>query len=114
MFPCPSCGFIIFEEAAESYEICSICGWEDDDLQLKHPTLKGGANSLSLLESQKSILEKIPVQIKEFNGYKRAVKWRPLLPEDLVNDNPNIKNGLDYFNSVADLDEVKYYWEKEE
>jgi len=35
-----------------AFEICSVCGWEDDASQSRDPTLTGGANALSLNESR--------------------------------------------------------------
>ena len=35
-----------------SYEICNICGWEDDESQETDPTTWGGANELSLNEAK--------------------------------------------------------------
>jgi hypothetical protein len=34
-FPCPCCGYIAFHKPPESYEICSICHWQDDQLSLR-------------------------------------------------------------------------------
>lgn len=51
-FPCPSCGFEVFSEPPGSYEICDLCGWEDDHVQLRFPAMAGGANKLSLAEYQ--------------------------------------------------------------
>ena len=50
VFKCPVCGKYTFKNGPGSYEICPICGWEDDKAQYKDPTLKGGANKLSLKE----------------------------------------------------------------
>lgn len=112
MFPCPSCGFLIFDEPFGSYAICSICGWEDDPVQLEHPLLSGGANDVSLLESQQKILKEIPPVIKEYNGYLRDAEWRPLSQEDYADNRADIRNGEDYFNAAANSDETKYYWQK--
>ena len=49
-FKCPVCGKYTFQSGPGSYEICPICGWENDKAQYKDPTLKGGANRLSLKE----------------------------------------------------------------
>ena len=49
-FKCPVCGKYTFQSGPGSYEICPVCGWEDDKAQYKDPTLKGGANKLSLKE----------------------------------------------------------------
>lgn len=50
VFKCPVCGKYTFQSGPGSYEICPVCGWEDDKAQYKDPTLKGGANRLSLKE----------------------------------------------------------------
>ena len=49
-YRCPVCGKHYFNEAG-AYEICPVCGWEDDPLQRKEPDFKGGANSMSLNEA---------------------------------------------------------------
>ncbi len=53
-FPCPCCGhFTLSEMPPGTYEICPICNWEDDEVQFKDPTYKGGANTESLNEARK-------------------------------------------------------------
>ena len=49
-YRCPVCGKHYFDEIG-AYEICPVCGWEDDPLQRREPDLKGGANSMSLNEA---------------------------------------------------------------
>lgn len=49
---CPCCGQYAFEEKG-AYEICPVCGWEDDPLQRRDPDFAGGANSLSLKEARR-------------------------------------------------------------
>lgn len=56
---CPVCGKTTFPER-DSFNICPICGWEDDDLQLKRPEYWGGANDMSLNEYKKNWLEGKP------------------------------------------------------
>lgn len=58
---CPICGKHEFSENG-SFEICPVCGWEDDNLQLKHPDYDGGANDMSLNEYKKNWLEGKPVK----------------------------------------------------
>ena len=53
VFKCPVCGKYTFQSGPGSYEICPVCGWENDKAQYKDPTLKGGANRLSLKEYKK-------------------------------------------------------------
>ena len=44
---CPVCGKHQFEED-DNFEICPVCGWEDDGIQRDDPDYDGGANDLSL------------------------------------------------------------------
>ena len=53
---CPCCGRHYFEEK-DAYEICPVCGWEDDPLQRREPDFGGGANSMSLNEAREAYRE---------------------------------------------------------
>lgn len=48
---CPACGKYEFPEK-DSYDICPVCGWEDDGLQDDDHNYAGGANSLSVNEAR--------------------------------------------------------------
>lgn len=48
---CPVCGEFRFEKN-NSFEICPVCGWENDLAQLEDPFFSGGANKLNLNESR--------------------------------------------------------------
>jgi hypothetical protein len=111
-YPCPSCGFLVFYEPPGSYDICSICGWEDDHVQLKHPLMRGGANGGSLFEYQQQILKEIPAEVKEHGGYIRSPDWFPLRPEDCVVNADAPHSGLGYFLSATE-DAPPYYWKKD-
>ena len=50
---CPVCGKYEFEEY-NCFEICEICGWEDDGIQEKNPDYEGGANRMSLNQAKKA------------------------------------------------------------
>lgn len=51
--PCPCCGFLTFsEEPSGTFEICPVCYWEDDIVQLQDPEFTGGANEVSLNEAR--------------------------------------------------------------
>ena len=56
-YPCPCCGYLQFGEPPGSYEICDICFWEDDPIQLRWPNWKGGANRLSLIDAQRAFAD---------------------------------------------------------
>lgn len=47
LMPCPCCGSQTISEAG-AYEICDVCGWEDDPVQCADPAYAGGANAESL------------------------------------------------------------------
>ena len=53
-FPCPCCGHLVFGGPPGSDEICPICYWEDDVVQLRWPDFEGGANHPSLWQAQRN------------------------------------------------------------
>lgn len=56
-YPCPCCGYLTLgEEPPGTFEICEICGWEDDRVQCHDPTYQGGANGPSLNEARNNFL----------------------------------------------------------
>lgn len=48
---CPVCGEYSFE-FPDDYDICPICGWENDGVQRKQKDYWGGANYLSVNEAK--------------------------------------------------------------
>ncbi|HSW88227.1 MAG TPA: CPCC family cysteine-rich protein [Candidatus Saccharimonadales bacterium] len=55
---CPCCGYkTLDEKPSGTYDICSVCFWEDDDIQFDDPDYKGGANDESLHEARKNFQE---------------------------------------------------------
>lgn len=53
LLPCPCCGSLTVGEPG-SYEVCDVCGWEDDPVQFADPGYVGGANSESLKAARES------------------------------------------------------------
>ncbi|GHT80939.1 hypothetical protein FACS1894125_0710 [Actinomycetota bacterium] len=47
LMKCACCGF---QTLKNYYDICDVCGWQQDDIQEEDPDFKGGANSQSLNE----------------------------------------------------------------
>jgi len=87
LYTCPCCGYkTLSQEPPGTFDICLICGWEDDNVQFKDPEYKGGANKVSLHEAQKNFIkfgasdersrELIRKPISEF---EKDPKWVPLL-----------------------------------
>lgn len=57
MFPCPCCQNLTISEPGD-FEICEVCGWEDDPVQSSDPSFAGGANRLSLDKAREAWLLK--------------------------------------------------------
>ena len=54
-YKCPCCGyFTLGEKADNTFQICPVCYWEDDGVQLNDPTYEGGANSISLNQAMQN------------------------------------------------------------
>ena len=53
---CPCCGQYAFS-GANTFEICEICGWENNRVQNEYPDFAGGANHMSLNEARKAFQE---------------------------------------------------------
>lgn len=52
-YPCPCCGYLTFtEKPNNTYIICPVCRWEDDEVQTEDPDFRGGANRVSLNEAK--------------------------------------------------------------
>lgn len=88
-----------------SYEICQICGWEDDPIQMLNPWYAGGANITSLLEEQKKALTLVK-ESKKIETFVRDTKWRPVNDED----KPRARSPIDL--SEAEYGDLRawYYW----
>jgi hypothetical protein len=105
----------MFSAPPGSFEICEICGWEDDPVQLLDPKYEGGANTLSLIEAQNNF--------QEFGAYEpdalflrrepseedtRDPEWRPATEADCEGARtPASLSTLEY----ESLD-IWYYWRR--
>ena len=58
---CACCGQWTLPEDS-CYEICRVCGWEDDDVQNDDPQFSGGANDMSLEEARAAYAQGLPVK----------------------------------------------------
>jgi hypothetical protein len=85
-FACPCCGYKTFDhEPNGSYDICSVCFWEDDPIQLEDPDYEGGANPMSLRQAQQNFLEFGACDREMLRNVRPPAKdeerdenWRPL------------------------------------
>ncbi|GAB2677769.1 hypothetical protein GCM10027036_34350 [Flavihumibacter cheonanensis] len=56
-YPCPCCGYKTFDHLPNgSYNICQVCYWEDDPIQLEDPNYEGGSNRVSLKQAQRNFI----------------------------------------------------------
>ena len=111
MYPCPVCGYLTFGEPPGSYDVCEICGWEDDALQLEFATtLAGGANGITLAAAQAKFLTAETRLARRHAGAvfpgKREAGWRPIDP---VRDHFPLW-GDDEPTRASVPDERLYYW----
>nr|WP_227467119.1 CPCC family cysteine-rich protein [Nocardioides lijunqiniae] len=86
--PCACCGHVVFNEPPGSYEICPVCFWEDDAVQLRWPTYEGGANGPSLIDSQRAYATDGAMECRftdivrpPTEGEPLDPNWRPIDPE---------------------------------
>jgi hypothetical protein len=107
MYPCPCCGCLVFSGPPGSYDICPVCDWEDDALQLEFATtLAGGANPLTLAEAQARFERRAAGSFRHSGDTPRDPEWRPIDPardrfEDFTApDRPR----------APDDPEALYYW----
>lgn len=61
MIKCPVCGQYEFE-MEDDYDICNVCGWENEKYQITHPDEEGGANRMSLNQAKKAWAEGKPIE----------------------------------------------------
>jgi hypothetical protein len=118
MYPCPCCGYEVFGEPPGSYDICPICFWEDDIVQLAFPDLAGGANACSLMEGQRNF-EVLGACEAAFcanvrapsAGDRKAAKWRFLDPRVDRYLKWNIPEDNELWQNVMDAKRpCLYYW----
>jgi hypothetical protein len=111
-FPCPACGFLTMSEPPGSYNICEVCGWEDDHVQLADPRYRGGANHESLVEAQQAALQRFPIDVQIAVGFRRDRTWRPLREDEAPVRDDAPKSGREYFEAAAADGVPSYYWKK--
>lgn len=115
-FPCPCCGYLVFESQPGSNATCPICHWEDDLAQLRFPRMPGSANGVSLESAQRNF-PTLGVAERRHAGLGRQPRqdetresnWRPLDPGRDNIEEP--QGGINYADSYPLGDTtVLYYW----
>lgn len=52
-YQCPCCGYFTLDPWFD-FEICEVCGWQNDPVQRDKPDYRGGANIMSLNEAREN------------------------------------------------------------
>lgn len=88
-YPCPCCGYLVFDEPPGSLDVCPICWWEDDPIQLADPYCVDGANDCSLDEAQRRFFRRDPeaadpaaLRHPRNAAFRRDERWQPLTTRD--------------------------------
>ena len=114
MYTCPICGYKTFSEPPGGYEICPVCGWEDDVAQLRFVE-SIGANKVSLIEAQQNFKvvgtsdpAKAPRAPIDTSIFERDPQWRPFdaIKDKIETPNPDV----DYGNTYPSESTTLYYW----
>ncbi len=120
LYPCPCCGYLTFEESSGSDEICPICFWQDDFVQLAFPDMAGGANKCSLIEGQRNFASfgacenrLIPNARPPREHERRDTQWRPFDPQNDSHLQWESQEDRDLWQTVKDGQICLYYWLQE-
>jgi uncharacterized Zn finger protein (UPF0148 family) len=115
-YTCSACGHLVFAQLPGSDDICPICGWQDDALQLKFP-LECGANRISLFDAQRNFSKFGAIEERKIDSVRKPTedeprneKWRVLdVKKDRLEEPPGNQN---YLQAYPEGSARLYYWEK--
>lgn len=115
-YPCPCCGYQVFQRQPGGSECCPICLWEDDLAQLRFARLPESANHVSLEDAQHNFAEFGSAERRRrgegrppFTDETREQGWRALDPACDNIEEP--RRGIDYGDTYPLADTtVLYYW----
>ncbi|HEV3155544.1 MAG TPA: CPCC family cysteine-rich protein [Candidatus Baltobacteraceae bacterium] len=113
-YTCPCCGYRVFSGPPGTEDVCPICGWRDDIMQLRFPNFVSTANGISLYDAQLNydlIGAKDPEAAKRVRfadaGDERDPDWRPIDTD--VDDLPDPPVDFDGLAEPEDTTTL-YYW----
>lgn len=73
-YACPCCGYLTFDDQPPgTFEICPVCGWEDDEAQFNDPAYAGGANAVSLEQARKNFIAIGAIDKKSLGAVRRPL-----------------------------------------
>lgn len=114
-YTCPCCGYRTLHEPPGSYDICKVCFWEDDGVQLLDPAYPGGANKPSLMVCQENF-RRVGACEERFVGDVRPPEvaeirdpeWRPAREADLQGARVPRDLSPEEYKRI----ETWYYWKR--
>ena len=115
-YPCPCCGYTVFDYPPGFHHVCPSCGREDKLAQLRFPLMPGAPNAVSLQDAQQNFRECGAAERRNAGLTRRPIEdervedgWRPL---DLARDNvEEPRRGENYGETYPYEDTtVLYYW----
>jgi hypothetical protein len=86
-YKCPCCGYYTLEDEPGHFDICPVCGWEDDNLQADEPNYAGGANRINLNQAREN--------------YKKIGAIEECFLDDVRPPTEEEKAGISVFNEEA-------------
>lgn len=115
-YPCACCGFTTMRNRPGSNDICKVCGWEDDEVQLRWPTQPGSNGLLSLIDAQRNFAVHGRAHLQRDVHLRpptadeaRPPEWRPIdLERDDFEDPPDGETDMGR-TYPADGTQL-YYW----
>lgn len=69
---CPACG-TKGDTVGSQWQICSLCGWEDDPVQFDNPNETMGANGFSLNEWKATLTDRINAWQAAMQKYEQTI-----------------------------------------
>jgi hypothetical protein len=110
----------VFGDTPGSFDICPICFWEDDIVQLAFPDMTGGANRCSLIEGQRNFVafgvceRRLKPNVRApAESDARDRNWRPLETERDHYLRWETQEDRQLWQSVKESEPCLYYWKPE-
>jgi hypothetical protein len=82
---CACCGNALSPEL-KFFDICKVCGWQDDPIQNDDPDYDGGANYISLNQAKQALAEGQSIRALEKQVKQRWKEREAALEASLLND----------------------------
>ena len=107
---------MVFEREPGSHQVCPICHWEDNLVQLRFPNMPGAANAVSLVIGQQNFKAFGATERRFLNDVRAPTTdddldadWRAFNPSRDNAEEP--RRGVNYADSYPEVDfTVLYYW----